>query len=155
MAPRPPRADREEQLFEYTGAYIDQPMFPTREELLNKPDDLNGNIVSKPYPSVEVYLETMYRLLREDMFGPLREGISEHQAQVASGVRVGAGTATCGSCRALRVDSIPLARVDCRSSPYCRFVTPAITFTLASTLPLFKCCVNRRCVYRAFTMTVL
>jgi hypothetical protein len=58
--------------FPYSGQYLHMDKFPSREELFYKPDDLNSNLVSRPYPSVELYLETMYRLLREETFGPLR-----------------------------------------------------------------------------------
>ncbi|XP_072540909.1 NFX1-type zinc finger-containing protein 1 [Salminus brasiliensis] len=53
-------------------------IYPTPEEF--QPDQkpfLRANIMSQSYPSTHVYLDTHFRLLREDFVRPLREGIQE------------------------------------------------------------------------------
>ncbi|KAI4900627.1 hypothetical protein NFI96_021503, partial [Prochilodus magdalenae] len=53
-------------------------IYPTPEEF--KQDQkpiLRPNIMSQSYPSTHVYLDTHFRLLREDFVRPLREGIRE------------------------------------------------------------------------------
>lgn len=50
---------------------------PTRAELLDRCPFLRPNIVNGAYSDVEHYLDVQFRLLREDCFGPLRDGISK------------------------------------------------------------------------------
>ncbi|RIA83764.1 P-loop containing nucleoside triphosphate hydrolase protein [Glomus cerebriforme] len=58
------------------------PIIPTEEEMLAPPPkDLPINIIDEPYDSHEEYLETHYKLLREDCISPLREGIRLLQTQ--------------------------------------------------------------------------
>ncbi|XP_072308696.1 NFX1-type zinc finger-containing protein 1-like [Eucyclogobius newberryi] len=54
------------------------PIYPTPEELQhgNRPY-LRPNLTSQRYPNTHVYLDTHFRLLREDFVRPLREGIQE------------------------------------------------------------------------------
>ncbi|CAG8438249.1 2741_t:CDS:10 [Acaulospora morrowiae] len=56
------------------------PTMPTREELLSeRPENIPVNKIDEPYESIEEYLETHYRLLREDFICSLREGIKLHR----------------------------------------------------------------------------
>ncbi|CAH2980996.1 unnamed protein product [Chilo suppressalis] len=51
-------------------------IFPTRGDLLaNNQLLIQPNIVNGAYPSVETYLDLQFKLLREDCFGALRDGI--------------------------------------------------------------------------------
>lgn len=52
-------------------------IFPQRDDLLSESKlNIQPNIINGAYPSVEHYLDVQFKLLREDCFGPLREGIS-------------------------------------------------------------------------------
>lgn len=50
-------------------------VFPTCTDILSRKPFLRPNIVKGPYKSVEHYLDVQFRLLREDFFAPLRNGI--------------------------------------------------------------------------------
>lgn len=50
---------------------------PTREDLLVARPFVRPNIIRGKYRDVEHYLDVQFRLLREDCFGPLRDGISK------------------------------------------------------------------------------
>lgn len=50
---------------------------PTVEDLLEGRPFLRPNIVRGKYRDMEHYLDVQFRLLREDCFGPLRDGISK------------------------------------------------------------------------------
>nr|XP_020660108.1 NFX1-type zinc finger-containing protein 1-like [Pogona vitticeps] len=53
------------------------PVFPTPEDIFLEPmGRLKPNVLSGQYESEEAYLDTHFRLLREDLLRPLREGIS-------------------------------------------------------------------------------
>lgn len=53
-------------------------IYPTPEEFhRDQKPFLRANIMAQSYPSVHVYLDTHFRLLREDFVRPLREGIRE------------------------------------------------------------------------------
>ncbi|KAK3574831.1 hypothetical protein QTP86_018421, partial [Hemibagrus guttatus] len=53
-------------------------IYPTPEEFRqDKKPFLRANIMSQNYPSARIYLDTHFRLLREDFVRPLREGIRE------------------------------------------------------------------------------
>ncbi|XP_066519944.1 NFX1-type zinc finger-containing protein 1 [Hoplias malabaricus] len=58
--------------------YRNMTIYPTPEEFqqVQKPF-LRPNIMSQNYPSAHVYLDTHFRLLREDFVRPLREGIQD------------------------------------------------------------------------------
>ncbi|KAJ2949110.1 hypothetical protein O0L34_g6049 [Tuta absoluta] len=56
-------------------------VIPDPEELLGKRPFLRPNIVKGGYNDKEHYLDVQYRLLREDCFGPLREGIRQYIAE--------------------------------------------------------------------------
>ncbi|XP_010177906.1 PREDICTED: NFX1-type zinc finger-containing protein 1, partial [Mesitornis unicolor] len=59
-------------------SYRTMTIYPTYNEVRhNKKPFLRPNIVSGRYKSTTVYLDTHFRLLREDFVRPLREGISE------------------------------------------------------------------------------
>lgn len=51
---------------------------PTKEDLLGNMPFLRPNIVQGGYNDVEHYLDVQFRLLREDCFGPFRDGLSEY-----------------------------------------------------------------------------
>lgn len=54
-------------------------IFPTHDDLLSPNTvPIQPNIINGAYPSVEHYLDIQFKLLREDCFGPLREGISKY-----------------------------------------------------------------------------
>jgi len=54
-------------------------VFPDPEDILSEePGFLRPNIVDGAYVSVDDYLDTQFRLMREDFLGPLREGISQY-----------------------------------------------------------------------------
>ncbi|XP_017335446.2 NFX1-type zinc finger-containing protein 1 [Ictalurus punctatus] len=53
-------------------------IYPTPEEFRqDQKPFLRANIMSQNYPSAHIYLDTHFRLLREDFVRPLREGIRE------------------------------------------------------------------------------
>lgn len=53
-------------------------IYPTPEEFRqDQKPFLRANIMSQSYPSARIYLDTHFRLLREDFVRPLREGIRE------------------------------------------------------------------------------
>ncbi|NXX81788.1 ZNFX1 protein, partial [Urocolius indicus] len=67
-----PQTDGQEE------TYHTMTIFPTYNELHHdKKPFLRPNIVSGRYESVSIYLDTHFRLLREDFVRPLREGILE------------------------------------------------------------------------------
>ncbi|XP_072110366.1 NFX1-type zinc finger-containing protein 1-like [Mobula birostris] len=52
-------------------------VIPTPEELLCGPDPwLQPNVVQGPHASTRAYLDALYRLLREDVLRPLRDGLA-------------------------------------------------------------------------------
>ncbi|KAJ0068297.1 hypothetical protein NL108_004665 [Boleophthalmus pectinirostris] len=54
------------------------PIYPTPEELRDEGRPyLRPNLTSQCYPNTHLYLDTHFRLLREDFVRPLREGIQE------------------------------------------------------------------------------
>ncbi|CAG9562096.1 unnamed protein product [Danaus chrysippus] len=56
-------------------------IFPSKDDLLELSNvKIVPHIVNGAYPSVEHYLDLQFKLLREDCFGPLREGISKYLA---------------------------------------------------------------------------
>jgi hypothetical protein len=77
----------------YDGSFVHLPVFPTDAELSNPPGYLNPHRITEPYNSVPQYIETIYRLLREDCFGPLRDGIHELARERELAQRLGAGAA--------------------------------------------------------------
>ncbi|NXQ64815.1 ZNFX1 protein, partial [Anthoscopus minutus] len=60
------------------GSYRVMSIYPTRDEIHgNKKPFLRPNFVFGRYESTSIYLDTHFRLLREDFVRPLREGIAE------------------------------------------------------------------------------
>lgn len=58
------------------------PIIPTSEELeSNTKPFLRKNKINGKYDSVEEYLDTQFRLLREDFIGPLRDAIHEYKSE--------------------------------------------------------------------------
>ncbi|XP_061715975.1 NFX1-type zinc finger-containing protein 1-like [Cydia pomonella] len=53
-------------------------VLPSGAELLERRPFLRPNVVEGAYADVEHYLDVQFRLLREDCFGPLREGIHQY-----------------------------------------------------------------------------
>ena len=62
---------------------------------------LRPNVVTGRYPDVDAYLDIQFRLLREDFFRPLREGLQEFKNQVE-------GKAQCSKYRRIRLDNLRL-----------------------------------------------
>ncbi|XP_038210049.1 NFX1-type zinc finger-containing protein 1-like [Zerene cesonia] len=52
-------------------------VLPTTEDLLDSKPFVRPNIVDGAYNGVDHYLDVQFRLLREDCYGPLREGIMQ------------------------------------------------------------------------------
>ncbi|CAH2096340.1 unnamed protein product [Euphydryas editha] len=52
-------------------------VLPRREDIMEEYPYLRANIIEGNYRDVEHYLDVQFRLLREDCFGPLREGIRQ------------------------------------------------------------------------------
>ncbi|OWR46444.1 NFX1-type zinc finger-containing protein 1, partial [Danaus plexippus plexippus] len=56
-------------------------IFPSKDDLLDISNvKIVPHIVNGAYPSLEHYLDLQFKLLREDCFGPLREGINKYLA---------------------------------------------------------------------------
>ncbi|XP_047991691.1 NFX1-type zinc finger-containing protein 1-like isoform X2 [Leguminivora glycinivorella] len=53
-------------------------VLPSGAELLQRRPFLRANVVEGAYADVDHYLDVQFRLLREDCFGPLREGIHQY-----------------------------------------------------------------------------
>ncbi|XP_070444626.1 NFX1-type zinc finger-containing protein 1 isoform X2 [Equus przewalskii] len=63
---------------DHVESYRTMPIYPTYNEVhLDERPFLRPNIISGKYDSTAVYLDTHFRLLREDFVRPLREGILE------------------------------------------------------------------------------
>ncbi|XP_008580068.1 PREDICTED: NFX1-type zinc finger-containing protein 1 isoform X2 [Galeopterus variegatus] len=63
---------------DHVESYRTVPIYPTYNEVhLDERPFLRPNIISGKYDSTAVYLDTHFRLLREDFVRPLREGILE------------------------------------------------------------------------------
>ncbi|XP_045518315.1 NFX1-type zinc finger-containing protein 1-like [Pieris brassicae] len=56
-------------------------LLPTEEDLLETQPFLRPNIVKGAYSDVDHYLDVQFRLLREDCFGPIREGIQQYRKE--------------------------------------------------------------------------
>lgn len=50
-------------------------VLPSREDIMEDRPYLRANLIKGNYRDIEHYLDIQFRLLREDCFGPLREGI--------------------------------------------------------------------------------
>ncbi|XP_045385200.1 NFX1-type zinc finger-containing protein 1 [Lemur catta] len=62
----------------HVESYRTMPIYPTYNEVhLDERPFLRPNIISGKYDSTAIYLDTHFRLLREDFVRPLREGILE------------------------------------------------------------------------------
>lgn len=58
--------------------FRDLPIVPTKDDFVNDRTFLRHNIVKGSYKDCEQYLDTQFRLLREDFIAPLRKGIYEY-----------------------------------------------------------------------------
>lgn len=58
--------------------FRDLPIVPTKDDFMNDRTFLRHNIVKGSYKDCEQYLDTQFRLLREDFIAPLRKGIYEY-----------------------------------------------------------------------------
>lgn len=58
--------------------FRDLPIVPTKDDFMNDRTFLRQNIVKGSYKDCEQYLDTQFRLLREDFIAPLRKGIYEY-----------------------------------------------------------------------------
>ncbi|CAG4956216.1 unnamed protein product [Colias eurytheme] len=52
-------------------------VLPTTDDLLDSQPYIRPNIVDGAYASIDHYLDVQFRLLREDCYGPIREGIMQ------------------------------------------------------------------------------
>ncbi|XP_063826233.1 NFX1-type zinc finger-containing protein 1-like [Ostrinia nubilalis] len=60
-------------------SYKNLSVFPSTEDLCeNSKIEIKPNIINGAYPSVKHYLDLQFKLLREDCFGPLRDGICKY-----------------------------------------------------------------------------
>ncbi|XP_022837763.1 NFX1-type zinc finger-containing protein 1-like [Spodoptera litura] len=57
--------------------FRDLSVVPTKDDLLGSQPFLRANIVEGGYTDVEHYLDVQFRLLREDCFGPFRDGLHQ------------------------------------------------------------------------------
>lgn len=64
--------------------FRDLNVVPTKLDLFDTQPFLRPNIVEGSYNDVEHYLDVQFRLLREDCFGPLRDGLSKYKIVVIS-----------------------------------------------------------------------
>ncbi|CAH0715751.1 unnamed protein product, partial [Brenthis ino] len=56
-------------------------IFPNRKDLLeDKNVQIEPNLIDGAYPTVMTYLDLQFKLLREDCYGPLREGLTKYMA---------------------------------------------------------------------------
>ncbi|XP_072949027.1 NFX1-type zinc finger-containing protein 1-like [Epargyreus clarus] len=53
-------------------------IFPKKDDLIRNAVEIKPNIINGAYPSIEDYLDLQFKLLREDCYGPLREGICNY-----------------------------------------------------------------------------
>ncbi|KAF9797452.1 hypothetical protein SFRURICE_005928, partial [Spodoptera frugiperda] len=60
--------------------FRDLNVVPTKLDLFDMQPFLRPNIVEGSYNDVEHYLDVQFRLLREDCFGPLRDGLNQYLA---------------------------------------------------------------------------
>lgn len=56
-------------------SFRDLSVIPTSEDLLERHPFVRPNIIEGSYQNLEHYLDVQFRLLREDCYGPLRDGI--------------------------------------------------------------------------------
>lgn len=57
--------------------YKNLSVFPNKDDLFSENKiTILPHIINGAYPSVDHYLDLQFKLLREDCFGPLREGLS-------------------------------------------------------------------------------
>lgn len=64
-------------------------VYPTFDEFhLDQKPFLRPNIMSQSFPNARIYLDTHFRLLREDFVRPLREGIKKHLQDNLDGVPI-------------------------------------------------------------------
>ncbi|KPJ16525.1 NFX1-type zinc finger-containing protein 1 [Papilio machaon] len=67
------------QVNEDPSHYKNLKIFPTKEDLLGDSKiKIKPNIINGAYSSIEHYLDVQFKLLREDCFAPLREGICKY-----------------------------------------------------------------------------
>lgn len=67
----------DEQAQQPPESFRELSVVPTKDDLLGSTPFLRPNIVEGGYNDVEHYLDVQFRLLREDCFGPFRDGLSE------------------------------------------------------------------------------
>lgn len=60
------------------NSFRDLPIIPTKDDFMHDRTFLRHNIVKGSYKDCEQYLDTQFRLLREDFVAPLRTGIYEY-----------------------------------------------------------------------------
>ncbi|KAI8436677.1 hypothetical protein MSG28_010165 [Choristoneura fumiferana] len=72
-----PQKNRTNEMGEPLESFRELSILPTPEELIADRPFLRPNVVKGAYVDKEHYLDVQFRLLREDCFGPLREGIHQ------------------------------------------------------------------------------
>ncbi|KAJ8731482.1 hypothetical protein PYW07_004646 [Mythimna separata] len=68
---------QDEQMQQPPENFRELSVVPTKDDLLGSTPFLRPNIVEGGYQDVEHYLDVQFRLLREDCFGPFRDGIKQ------------------------------------------------------------------------------
>lgn len=82
--------------------FRDLNIIPLADDLLSRDRPfLRPSIIQGPYHDVEHYLDVQFRLLREDFFRPLREGIQEYILKKREGI-----SSTAGKKKRIKVNNI-------------------------------------------------
>ncbi|XP_067120945.1 NFX1-type zinc finger-containing protein 1-like isoform X2 [Centruroides vittatus] len=63
--------------------FVNIPIFPTRQDLMDKQPFLRPNIVCGRYLNLNHYLDVQFRLLREDYIRPLRDSIENYKVKAS------------------------------------------------------------------------
>ncbi|KAJ8721998.1 hypothetical protein PYW08_004400 [Mythimna loreyi] len=71
---------QDEQMQQPPENFRELSVVPTKDDLLGSTPFLRPNIVEGGYQDVEHYLDVQFRLLREDCFGPFRDGLHQFLA---------------------------------------------------------------------------
>lgn len=51
------------------------PLYPTLDDIINKSPSLTANNVKRPYQNCDIYLDTFFRLMREDFVSTIRDNL--------------------------------------------------------------------------------
>ncbi|XP_046669546.1 NFX1-type zinc finger-containing protein 1-like isoform X2 [Homalodisca vitripennis] len=76
------RSEKKEKYFpEPVGDFRTVSLFPRPEDIYSEQPFLYPNVIKGPYGSVEHYLDTHFKLLREDFMSPIRQAIRDYKKQ--------------------------------------------------------------------------